>query len=323
MGGGRLRLSGGLRSSCSRGGRRSVGGGRSLPRLGAGGSVASVAGAASFSNGAARGDLLTAEGRSESGGASGGGGDHGPADAGADAVVKVRGATAVSVGSAAVGRVVRRRPRSSLRRRAVGRQRRGRQRRGRGGGGRSGRGCGNVGPLGHGTGFGEKYGVLSDATFGIHQISGDIVLDRSHDDPFQQHETESQSHKAHYQGHGTQPGLLARPHGTGAAAERARGSGRRLLGPRLLQCHGRETACARTLTHLAWSFFFFRLVGCLGGQTGGQMIQRHVGGRGRGAEEMPGILKMYSHNTYIYISSCTNIPLLTNALAPTSRHKHS
>lgn len=111
LGGGRLRLGGGLHGSCSRSGRRGGdGGGARLPRLRVAGSVASIAGAAPLPDSAAWGDLLAAERRREAGGAGGGGGHRGAAVAGADAVVEVWGATAVSVGGAAIGRVVGRWP---------------------------------------------------------------------------------------------------------------------------------------------------------------------------------------------------------------------
>ena len=84
---------------------------------------------------------------------------------------------------------------------------------------------------------------------------------RSHHNPFQQHETESQSHKAHYQGNGTQPCLLARPHSTRATAERARGSGRCLFSPWLLQRHGCQSARTGALTHPAGGFGLFNMYG--------------------------------------------------------------
>ena len=102
LGGGRLHLGGGLHSSGGRSGCCGGDGSSSLPRLRVAGPIVSIT-SASFSNSAARGDLLTAGRRGDSGGAGGGGGDHRATDAGANAIVKVRCAVAISVGSAAIG----------------------------------------------------------------------------------------------------------------------------------------------------------------------------------------------------------------------------
>lgn len=56
-----------------------------------------------FSDGAAWGHLFTVGWRCESGGASRGGGHRCPGDAGANAIVKVWGAVALSIGGAAIG----------------------------------------------------------------------------------------------------------------------------------------------------------------------------------------------------------------------------
>lgn len=236
--GGWLHLGNGLHCSCSCGGCCCGDGSRSLSWLWVGSPSASIISTASFSDGAARGSLFTTGWWGESGGSSCGGA-YSYTIASANTVVKVWGPV-VSIRTA-IGWVVYWRPRSSSWHwgSTICSEQRGswyhcssRGNWSRGGGG-------NVGPLGHGTGFGEKYRVLSNATFRIHQISWDIVLDRSYHNPFQQHKTESQSHKAHYQGHGTQPRLLPRPHSTGATAKRARCSGRCLLSPWLFKRHGR------------------------------------------------------------------------------------
>lgn len=52
----------------------------------------------------------------------------------------------------------------------------------------------------------------------------------------------------------------------------------------------------------------------MGGQTGGRMIQGHIQGRGRDAEEMSGILSKAKHTACIYMQRDT-----TQSNAPTAQ----
>ena len=180
----------GLHGGCRCGGPSRGDSSRSMSWPWVGGPVTAVA-APTFFDGTAWGHLFTVRRRCEPAGASRGGGRRCPSHSGANAIVKVGDAVALSISGAAISRMVCWRPWSSPWHwgSPICSQR---------GGGRHhycGRGdwrCSgseDIWPFRHGTGFGEEYGVLPNTTFSIHKICWDIILDRAHHNPLQEHKT--------------------------------------------------------------------------------------------------------------------------------------
>lgn len=180
----------GLHGGCRCGGPSSRNSSRSMSWPWVGGPIAPVS-TPTFPDGAAWGHLLTVGRRREPGDASRGGGHRCPSYACANTIVKVGSAVALSISGTAIGRVICWWPWSSSWHwgSPICSQRCGGRHHYCSRGDWHCSGSGDIWPFGHGTGFGEEYRVLPNTTFSIHKICRDIILDRAHHNPLQEHKT--------------------------------------------------------------------------------------------------------------------------------------